>query len=205
LLYKSLRETKEPGARNMPGLKAFLIVFALIFPAEIGDKTQIIILALAAQYRWQGVLIGSFLGFAAANIPAALLGVMLGTQFATAWLHFIAGGLFILTGIFIWFHKENPEAISGKNFQNNGFLTSALLVFIGELGDKTQLVTFTTAANFQLFFPVIAGALLALLLDTSIAIIVGAKLKTILKPKYLKPLVVATFLIIGALTMTGIL
>lgn len=188
----------------MASLKAFLFTFALIFPAELGDKTQIIVLALAARHPWRGVLGGSFLGFAAANVPAALLGLWLGVNLDGPYLNWIAGGFFIVMGIIIWLKREEAGSSAAGPTEKSGFIAALALVFIGEIGDKTQLVTLAQAANYGMFLPVIAGALAALCLDTVIALAVGARLQKYLKPAYLKPAVVVIFLAVGIITLLDV-
>ena len=86
-------------------VKLFFTVFGTIFLAELGDKTQLAVMALAAENK-QGML-WIFLGAALALVLSSLLGVLVGgviTRFVPVHvIHYVAGGAFIIIGILmIW-------------------------------------------------------------------------------------------------------
>jgi len=87
-------------------LKAMLSVFAVVFLAELGDKTQLAILGLAADSK---ALVSVFVGAAAAMILATLLAVVLGGVIASyipaRAVHMLAGGLFVIIGALMLFGK----------------------------------------------------------------------------------------------------
>ena len=87
----------------------FAATFIAFFMAEIGDKTQIATVALAAHYQsWMGVVMGTTLGMMVANVPAVLLGdratgaVSVRIVHAIAATIFIALGLIVLSGFDAW-------------------------------------------------------------------------------------------------------
>ena len=87
-------------------LKAMLSVFAVVFLAELGDKTQLAILGLAADSK---ALVSVFVGAAAAMILATLLAVVFGGVIASyipaRAVHMLAGGLFVVIGALMLFGK----------------------------------------------------------------------------------------------------
>ena len=88
-------------------LQTALSTFGIIFLAELGDKTQLAVVALASQTRSP---VGVFVGAGCALLVSALLAVLLGCNLprlvpesATRIVHYVAGGLFILVGAWtIW-------------------------------------------------------------------------------------------------------
>lgn len=81
---------------------AYLVTLVLFFMAEIGDKTQVATVALAAQYQsviW--VTLGTTLGMLAANVPVVYYGEALMRKLPMAWAHRIAAGLFVAAGVWI--------------------------------------------------------------------------------------------------------
>jgi len=88
-------------------LQTVLSTFAIIFLAELGDKTQLAVVALASQTRSP---VGVFIGAGCALLASALLAVLLGSNLprlipesAARIVHYVAGGLFILVGAWtIW-------------------------------------------------------------------------------------------------------
>lgn len=80
--------------------KAIVSVFAVVFPAELGDKTQPAILGLAAESK---ALVSVLIGAAAAMILATVLAVVLGgvisTYIPAKAIHVVAGSMFIVIGI----------------------------------------------------------------------------------------------------------
>ena len=97
MLIPDKEEDIDNGRRWGP----FAAAFVLFFLAEIGDKTQIATVALAARFPadfWQ-VLSGSTLGMMAANVPVVWLGARLIRPRGEAWAHRIRGALFVLCGV----------------------------------------------------------------------------------------------------------
>jgi putative Ca2+/H+ antiporter (TMEM165/GDT1 family) len=90
----------------MMDFKAMASVFAIVFLAELGDKTQLAILGLAAESK---ALVSVFIGAAAAMLLATVLAVVLGGALATyvpaKAVHMFAGGAFVLIGVLMLFGK----------------------------------------------------------------------------------------------------
>jgi putative Ca2+/H+ antiporter (TMEM165/GDT1 family) len=83
------------------------------------------------------------------------------------------------------------------------FLTTFWLVFLAELGDKTQLATLSLAAQHQMLWPVFAGAAVALILTSAIGVLAGGALTRIIPAAYLHTAAAVGFLLIGLLMLLG--
>lgn len=156
-------------------MEPFLIAFAAIFLAEMGDKTQLVALAFAARFRpWVVVA-----GVAAATLLVHLLSVALGEALGVAlprqWVAALAGLAFL--GFGVWTLRgdtldDEPGAAQGPRF--GPFMTVAVAFFLAELGDKTMLATVTLAGQLRDAIPVWLGSTGGMVAADGLAIAVGA-------------------------------
>jgi putative Ca2+/H+ antiporter (TMEM165/GDT1 family) len=156
-------------------MQDFLEAFALIFIAEMGDKTQIMAMAFATKYKISHILFGVAIGSFLNHGLAILLGTFLNQLIPIEGLQLVAGVLFITFGLLsLSIAEEEEEKISKQKFGAIG--TVALAFFLGELGDKTQLtaLTLSTQAVFPAF--TLVGTVLGMVVVSSIGIFIGAKL-----------------------------
>jgi putative Ca2+/H+ antiporter (TMEM165/GDT1 family) len=150
---------------NMPSVATFVVVFL----AELGDKTQLMIIALASHYTSRLVWVGGILAFALINGAGVLIGDAL--PLPTDWIKRGAGGLFIAFGLLILLRRDKNEKMRFVRY--GPLLASFLSVLLAELGDKTQLSVMMMAANFNSPLQVFGGAMGALGLVSIISVLVG--------------------------------
>lgn len=150
--------------------------FLLIALAEIGDKSQLVCMTLAARHRPAPVILGAISAFAILNLLAVLFGAAV-AAWLPEWLVILAVAiLFGAFGISSLRYKEEDEdeAIEEKP-GHNVFVTTFLLIFLAEFGDKTQIavagLSSTVAAS-----AVWSGATLALAGTSILGVIAGRKL-----------------------------
>jgi putative Ca2+/H+ antiporter (TMEM165/GDT1 family) len=88
---------------NIMDMKLFFTVFGTIFLAELGDKTQLAVMALSAENKngLLSILLGSILALALTSLLGVLLGGVIAKYVSANIIQYIAGGLFIIIGIFI--------------------------------------------------------------------------------------------------------
>ena len=149
--------------------------FTLIFIAEMGDKTQIMAMAFATQYKVKDILIGVALGSFLNHGLAILLGSMLTQFIPIEALQLVAGVLFIAFGLLsLSIAEEDEEEVTGKKF--GAIFTVGLAFFLGELGDKTQLTALTLST--QSTFPLLTlmGTVLGMVVVSSFGIFIGSRL-----------------------------
>ena len=123
--------------------------------SELGDKTQLVLLALSAKGHHKGRLVlAAFLGFVVSDGLAVLLGSTVLSQIPVFWVHVFAGLLFIFFGIQIL--REKPGNI--HSMKEPHFFSLVGVFIISEMGDKSQLVTAALSglyAPFQVFVAMI--------------------------------------------------
>ena len=153
--------------------------FALIGLAEIGDKSQIVCMALASRHRHWPVLLGAAAAFLLLNTLAVVFGAGVG-----AWLpeRLTAGIVALLFGVF-GVHALLARESDGVNDVDEGrertrssvFLMTLSLIFLAEFGDKTQIAVAGLASSLAPV-PVWIGATTALLAVSALGVWVGRAL-----------------------------
>ncbi len=149
--------------------------FGLLFLAELGDKTQLATMALANRYRALPVALGVMLAFLALNLLAVLVGATLFEYVPRAAVLAAAAALFLVFGWKSWRDAEEAEEDEIGPIGMRGVLVSSfLLIFLAELGDKTQLAMVALAAGSGDLWSVFFGGTAALWAVSIIGIALGA-------------------------------
>ena len=178
-------------------MDAFLATFVMIFLAELGDKTQLIVMAFAAKYRWRQVLAGMTLGIFVVHALAVGVGSFIGSLLDPGVMEIIASVLFLAFGV--WTLKSGDEEDEEAGPGRYGPILTVMMTFIvGEMGDKTQFAAMTLAAQWQAWLPVLAGAVLAMVLADGLGLVAGSCLKRFLAPRRMRLLSGVIFLAFGA-------
>lgn len=150
-----------------------LSTFSLISLAEIGDKSQLVCMTLAARHRHWPVILGASIAFIILNTLAVLFGASV-----AAWLpeRIIAGVVAVLFGVFAIHILLNQDDGSSENVvekPNRGvFLTTFLMILLAEFGDKTQIAVAGLASSIAPL-PVWIGATLALIAISALGVWAG--------------------------------
>jgi len=168
---------------------------ALIFIAEMGDKTQILSMAFATKFKIRQILIGVAIGAALNHGLAIAFGTLLSRYLPMDWLQLMAGILFLFFAFWSLQTEESEEEEVKAAY--GPVLTVSLAFFLGELGDKTQLTALTLSAGAQWPLVILAGTVTGMVLTSLIGIIVGIKLGDKIKEIYLKMGAFAVFMFFG--------
>lgn len=165
---QSLFENINVQELTAPALTSFLLVFA----AEMGDKSQLVCMALAARHRAIPVALGAIFAFAFLNTLAVIFGVAIAN-----WLpdYVVSGTVAILFLVFgvqsLRTTEDNEEAVIKKS-SHNLFFTTFLLITMAEFGDKTQFAVVALSST-QLPLAVWIGATIALAITSILGCIAG--------------------------------
>ncbi len=129
-------------------MSTLLSTFGLIFLAELGDKTQLTAMALALRYPWKRIFIGIAAAFTVLNLAAVLVGRVLFMVLPLFWVTLISALLFLYFGYSTLKNSCAEEDDDGPPpTAADAVRTAFLMIFMAELGDKTQLVTASQAAQ----------------------------------------------------------
>ena len=177
-------------------LAALLLSFAVIFVAELGDKTQLVAMMFALRYRWWVVLSAITVATTAVHVLSVAIGHHLGAALPTHLLGLIAGAMFIFFGL--WTLRgdslSDEEASVAEKATAPAFFVVTSAFVLAELGDKTMLATVTD----NNWLGVWIGSTLGMVAADALAIIVGAVLGKRLPERLIQIGAAALFLLFGA-------
>lgn len=182
-------------------LQELIRAFLLIFVAEMGDKTQIIAMTFATQYKIKEVILGVIIGVFFNHGLAIILGRYISTIIPMSSLQILAGIMFVVFGILALQDEGVEDEKEKKSY--GPILTVALAFFIGELGDKTQLTAMTLSAEGSYPILILMGTILGMVATSSLGIFVGTKIGDKVPDLYIKIVSSFVFIIFGSLKLYG--
>ena len=176
--------------------------FLLVALAEMGDKTQLLALTLASRYQrpWT-VLAGVLVATVANHALAASVGVGMARAIPPRALAVAVALGFLAFGI--WTLVPDRPTEPGTRERWGPFVTTTLLFFLVEMGDKTQLATVALGARFHSTVLVTLGTTLGMLAADGLAVFGGAALAGRLPMHYLRWSAAALFWLFGLLALVS--
>lgn len=160
-------------------MDAFLISTGLVALAEMGDKTQLLALLLAARFRKPiPILLAIFAATLLNHALAAALGQWVSSLLGDQLLRWLLGLSFLaMAGWMLIPDQLDDESDSIQKWQKLGvFGATFVLFFIAEIGDKTQIATVALAARFDAIVPVLMGTTVGMMLANAPAVFIGDKM-----------------------------
>jgi len=186
-------------------LSALAISTGVVALAEMGDKTQLLSLMLAARYPKQAfAIIGGILIATIANHAcAAFLGHWLTTLMSPDLLKWILGLSFLGIGLWLLVPDHIDDAGSSKVVDRafQVFILTVGLFFLAEMGDKTQVATIALGAKYSDVFSVTIGTTLGMMLANAPAVWIGQKFTQRMPIRWVHAVAAVTFIAIGAATL----
>ena len=181
--------------------QAFLISTGAVALAEIGDKTQLLSLVLAARYRKPlPIMLGVLAATLANHACAGAIGAWLGALVTPEIMRWALGISFVVMGVWVLVpDKLDPSETHVGRSHLGVFSTTLATFFLAEMGDKTQLATVALAARFHDFFGVVAGTTLGMMLANVPAILLGERFAHKLPTKAVHAVAAVLFVVLGAL------
>lgn len=164
-------------------MHAFLLSTAVIFVAELGDKSQLMAMTFAARYRARDVIIGITAATALVHLASVAIGYFIGDAFESAQgaIAIIAGIAFLLFALWTLRGDEltDEEASKARNATGFSIVAVGAAFFLSELGDKTMLATITLATQegwFGTWIGSTVGMVAADALAIGLGVLVGRQL-----------------------------
>jgi putative Ca2+/H+ antiporter (TMEM165/GDT1 family) len=188
-------------------MEAFLSSTFAVAIAEIGDKTQLLALFLAARYgRPYIISLGVLIATLVNHALSAWLGTVLADVIPAEWIRWIIAGSFFAIGL--WLLIPDKEDDNMGRFANYGpFVATLVLFFLAEIGDKTQIATVILAAKFNadmwMTCAVIAGTTFGMLLANVPVIFAGKWLMDKLPLGFAHKAACVLFILLGIATLIG--
>jgi len=158
-------------------MEAFLVSTGIVALAEMGDKTQLLALVLAARFRkpWP-IVAGIFVATVANHALAGALGAWLTTLVGPQMLRYILGASFLAMALWMLIPdklENNDDDAKAPRF--GVFATTVLVFFLAEMGDKTQIATVMLAARYDAMIAVVAGTTLGMMLANAPVVWLGER------------------------------
>ena len=181
-------------------MEAFLVSTSIVALAEMGDKTQLLSLVLAAKFRKPLPMIaGIFVATIVNHALAGAVGNWITTVLGPDMLRWILGVSFILMAGWMLIPDKLDADDTGNDPGRWGvFGTTLLLFFLAEMGDKTQLATVGLAAKYPLsYYWVVAGTTLGMMLANAPVVWFGDKITKKLPIKTIHRVCAVIFLVLG--------
>lgn len=186
-------------------MEAFLISTGIVALAEMGDKTQLLSLVLAARFRkpWPivwGILVATLVNHALAGAAGAWVTRMLGPEV----LRWILGGSFIAMAVWMLIpDKLDDDEVDRKGPRLGVFGTTLVAFFLAEMGDKTQIATVMLAAQYQAWAPVVAGTTLGMMLANAPVVWFGDRITRKVPIRAVHVVSALIFLALGVAALAG--
>ena len=158
-------------------MEAFLVSTGIVALAEMGDKTQLLALVLAARFRkpWP-IVAGIFVATIVNHALAGAVGAWVTTQLGPEVLRLVLGVSFIAMAVWMLIPDKLDEGEVAKAPRFGVFATTVVAFFLAEMGDKTQIATVMLAARYPAWEWVVAGTTVGMMLANAPVVWLGERI-----------------------------
>jgi putative Ca2+/H+ antiporter (TMEM165/GDT1 family) len=183
-------------------MEAFLSSTLAVAIAEIGDKTQLLSLFLAARFiqRQPAIIAGILLATLLNHAASAWLGVFVMQWIPPQWGHWLVVASFALIALWLLIPDKDDGAPSSLD-RYGAFVATTVLFFLAEIGDKTQIATVILAANYNAPLLVVAGSTLGMLAANVPVVMAGQWLMDRLPMRYARWGACGLFMVLAVVTL----
>jgi len=157
-------------------LQTLLVSTVAVAIAEIGDKTQLLSLILAAKYRrpWP-IVLGILVATLANHALAGLAGAVVAQWFSPQTLKWIVATSFFAVAVWTLKPDHADEAEAARGAGHGVFVATLIAFFLAEMGDKTQVATVVLAAEYAPLWQVVGGTTIGMLLANVPVVWLGSR------------------------------
>lgn len=181
-------------------MTAFMKALLFVVVAEMGDKTQLLAMAMASKYKVKQVMLGVLAATILNHALAVAVGSYLGSYIPMDKVKIIAGIAFLIFGLWT-LRGDKLDEDNQKKSKFGPFLTVAIAFFFAEMGDKTQLMTIAISADYNNPLFVLLGTTCGMMVADSIGIIGGAWMCKHIPEIYIKWVAGLIFMFFGTLSL----
>jgi len=185
-------------------MTAFLVSIGIVALAEVGDKTQLLALALAAKYRepWP-IIFGIFLATLANHFLAGAVGTWLTHTIGPDAMRWALGLSFIVMALWMLI-PDKLDATSEKATRFGVFGTTLIAFFLVEMGDKTQIATIALAARYNALVAVVMGTTIGMMLANVPVVLLGKVAAEKLPKRMMNGIAALIFFLLGVAVLWGL-
>ncbi len=186
-------------------MEAFLVSTGVVALGEMGDKTQLLAVVLAATFRrpWPivaGILVATLANHAAAGALGGWVAAMLGPDV----LRWVIGLSFLAMAGWMLIPDKLDDDGAAASRRFGVFGTTVVAFFLAEMGDKTQIATVALAARYTEIVQVVVGTTLGMMLANVPAVFLGDKIAQKVSMKLVHSVAAAIFAVLGVLTLFNV-
>jgi putative Ca2+/H+ antiporter (TMEM165/GDT1 family) len=185
-------------------MSEFIKALLFVVVAEMGDKTQLLAMAMASKFKASQVMLGVLVATILNHALAVALGSYLSSLIPMSTIKIVAGISFLIFGL--WTLRGDKIDEDEKKKQKFGpVVTVAIAFFLAEMGDKTQLMTIAISADSKMPLFILLGTTTGMLIADGIGIIGGAWMAKHVPDKYIKWGAGLIFIFFGTITIYNVL
>jgi Ca2+/H+ antiporter, TMEM165/GDT1 family len=182
-------------------VEAFLVSTGIVALAEIGDKTQLLALVLAARFRRPGpICLGILFATLLNHAGAAAIGAWAGDFLQGPYGRWGLALSFFAVSVWALIPDKLEDETVGKR-RAGAFLTTLVCFFLVEIGDKTQIATVALAATYEATVAVVVGTTLGMMIANVPAVLIGERAATRLPLKLIRGFAAAAFAGLGVFVL----
>ena len=185
-------------------MEAFLVSTGIVALAEMGDKTQLLSLVLAARFRkpWP-IVLGILVATLANHGLAGAVGSWVTTMMGPDALRWVLGTSFIAMAVWMLIPDKLEDGEGDSAPRMGVFLTTVVAFFLAEMGDKTQIATIMLAAQYKAWFAVVAGTTLGMMLANAPVVWLGEAITQRVPLRLVHLISAGIFAVLGTLALLG--
>ncbi len=190
---------------SLPGLdvapvESFLVSTGIVAIAEIGDKTQLLALLLAAKFRKPlPIIAGIFIATVANHAGAAIIGSWIAALIGPDTMRWLLAAGFVAMGIWVLIPDKVDDDEAEKAPRYGVLVTTVIAFFLLEMGDKTQIATIALAARYPDWWLVTMGTTFGMMVANVPAVLVGQAATQVLPLRVVHIVAALAFFVLGAL------
>jgi Ca2+/H+ antiporter, TMEM165/GDT1 family len=185
-------------------LEAFLVSTGVVALGEMGDKTQLLAIVLAATWRKPlPIVLGIFVATLANHAAAGALGGWIAHALGPGVLRWAVGVSFLATAVWVLIPDRIGAEPAGSQRRLGAFGTTVVAFFLAEMGDKTQIATVALAARYADVIAVVLGTTAGMMLANVPAVVLGERISRRLSMRRVQAIAAAVFAVLGVLTLLG--
>ena len=185
-------------------MEAFLVSTGIVALAEMGDKTQLLSLVLAARFRkpWP-IVLGILVATLANHGLAGAVGSWVTTMMGPTALRWVLGASFSAMAVWMLIPDKFDDEDGDSAPRMGVFLTTVVAFFLAEMGDKTQIATVMLAAQYNAWFAVVAGTTLGMMLANAPVVWLGDAITKRVPLRMVHMVSAVIFAILGVIALSG--
>lgn len=187
-------------------MEAFLVSTGVVALGEMGDKTQLLAMLLAARFRKPlPIVLGILVATLANHALAGAVGQWVADAIGPVWLRWIIGVSFLAMAVWMMIpDKIDEDEAETKGLRLGVFGTTVVAFFLAEMGDKTQIATVALAARYDALVAVVAGTTLGMMLANVPAVFLGDQIARKVSMTLVHGVSAFIFALLGVMTLLNV-